>query len=126
MSPRTDAWQDRLDGLDTEPAGDGLVVHVARRYGERRRGLAKMAPLPDDHGLRILRCNSIHTFGMRFPLDLVWLGRRGQVLRVDHDVPPGRMKLCLRARSVIETCAGQGDRFAHAVGGPVDGYTGPR
>ena len=66
-------------------------MHVARSFRERRRGLAKMAPLPEDHGLRILKCNSVHTFGMRFPLDLVWLGRRGQVLRVDRDVPAGRM-----------------------------------
>lgn len=92
------------------------MVHVARRYGERRRGLAKMAPMPPDHALRILRTNSVHTFGMRFALDLVWLGRGGRVLRIDRDVPAGRMKLCLRARSVIETCAGQGDRFAHALG----------
>lgn len=112
----TDArWEDRLDGLERAPLDGGLTVHVARAFGERRRGLAKMAPLPEDHGLRILKCNSVHTFGMRFALDLVWLGRRGRVLRVDHGVSPGRMKLCLRARSVVETCAGQGDRFAAAL-----------
>jgi uncharacterized protein len=110
-----DAWDRRLAGLGTEPLDGGLTLHVARTYGERRRGLAKMAPLPDDHGLRIVKCNSVHTFGMRFPLDLVWLGRRGRVLRVDHDVRPGRVKLCLRARSVVEACAGQGDRFADAL-----------
>ncbi len=110
-----DGWEERLAGLDGAPLDGGLTVHVARSYRERRRGLAKMAPLPDDHGLRILRCNSVHTFGMRFPLDLVWLGRGGRVLRVDHDVRPGRMKLCVRARSVVETCAGQGDRFANAL-----------
>ena len=43
-----------------------------------------MTPLPAGYGLRILKCNSIHTFGMRFALDLVWLGRDGRVLRVDH------------------------------------------
>jgi uncharacterized protein len=74
-----------------------------------------MTPLPDDHALRILRTNQIHTFGMRFPLDLVWLGRGGRILRVDRDVRPGRMKTCLLARSVVETRAGQGDRFAHAL-----------
>jgi uncharacterized membrane protein (UPF0127 family) len=110
-----DAWDRRLAGLGTEPLDGDLTLHVARAHGERRRGLAKMAPLPDDHGLRILKCNSVHTFGMRFALDLVWLGRRGRVLRVDHDVRPGRVKLCVRARSVVETCAGQGDRFAHAL-----------
>jgi uncharacterized protein len=110
-----EAWEVRLGGLLEAPLDGGLTLHVARSFRERRRGLAKMAPLPDDHALRILKCNSIHTFGMRFPLDLVWLGRRGHVLRVDHDVRPRRMKLCVRARSVVETCAGHGDRFAQAL-----------
>jgi uncharacterized protein len=108
-------WDERLAGLEGTALDGGLTVHVARSYRERRRGLAKMTPLPDDHALRILRTNSIHTFGMRFPLDLVWLGRGGRVVRVDHDIRPGRMKACIRARSVIETCAGQGDRFADAL-----------
>ena len=108
-------WDERLAGLEDAALDGGLVLHVARTYRERRRGLAKMTPLPDDHALRILRTNSIHTFGMRFPLDLVWLGRGGRVVRVDHDVRPGRMKACVRARSVVETCAGQGDRFADAL-----------
>ena len=108
-------WEERLAGLDGVQLDGGLTLHVARSYRQRRRGLAKMTPLPDDHALRILRTNQVHTFGMRFPLDLVWLGRGGRVLRVDHDVRPGRIKACIRARSVVETCAGQGDRFADAL-----------
>jgi len=109
------AWEQRLDGLATEVLGDDLVLHTARAFNERRRGLAKMEAIPPDHALRILRTNSVHTFGMRFALDLVWLGRRGAVLRVDRDVPARRVKLCVRARSVIETRAGHGDRFARAL-----------
>jgi uncharacterized membrane protein (UPF0127 family) len=115
-------WAERLGPLATEPTAPGLVLHVARRYGERRRGLARMEPMPPDHALRIVGTNSVHTFGMRFALDLVWLGRGGRVVRIDTNVPARRMKTCLRARSVIETCAGQGDRFAAAI----PGYTGPR
>jgi hypothetical protein len=96
-----EGWEQRLARLGSEPLDGGLTLHIARAYSERRRGLAKMAPLPGDHALRILKCNSVHTFGMRFPLDLVWLGRR--------------VKLCVCARSVVETCAGQGDRFAQAL-----------
>jgi uncharacterized protein len=73
--------------------------------------------LAPGHALRILKCNSIHTFGMRFALDLVWLARDGRVLRVDHDVAPRRMKLCVRARSVLEARAGEGDAFATALDG---------
>jgi len=115
-------WDERLGPLETEPRDDGLVLYVARRYGERRRGLAKMEPMPPDRALHILRTNSVHTFGMRFALDLVWLGRGGRVVRIDTNVPAGRLKMCVRARSVIEACSGQGDRFAHAI----PGYTGTR
>jgi uncharacterized membrane protein (UPF0127 family) len=115
------AWEERLAPLDTEPAADGLVLHVARRYGERRRGLAKMEPMPPDHALHIVRTNSVHTFGMRFALDLVWLGRGGRVVRIDTNVPARRMKTCIRARSVIEARAGHGHRFAASRGGE-DGH----
>jgi uncharacterized membrane protein (UPF0127 family) len=112
----TSAWQERLGGLPTQPAGPDLVLHVARRFTERRRGLAGMAPMPPDHALHIPRTRSVHTFGMRFALDLVWLGRGGHVVRIDRAVPARRLKLCVRARSVVETCAGQGDGFARALG----------
>jgi uncharacterized protein len=115
-------WAERLEPLATEPTDPELVLHVARRYGERRRGLARMEPMPTDHALHIVGTNSVHTFGMRFALDLVWLGREGRVVRIDTNVPARRVKTCLRARSVIEACAGHGDRFAAAIGG----YTGPR
>jgi uncharacterized membrane protein (UPF0127 family) len=110
-------WGERLAGLEEVTLDGGLVLLVARSFRERRRGLAKMTPLPAGHGLRILKCNSIHTFGMRFALDLVWLARDGRVRRVDHDVAPRRMKLCVRARSVVETPAGEGDAFAAALDG---------
>ena len=110
-------WGERLAGLEEVTLDGGLVLLVARSFRERRRGLAKMTPLPAGHGLRILKCNSIHTFGMRFALDLVWLARDGRVRRVDHDVAPRRMKLCVRARSVVETAAGEGDAFAAALDG---------
>jgi uncharacterized protein len=112
-----DPWGERLAGLEEVTLDGGLTLLVARTFRQRRRGLAKMTPLPAGHALRILRCNSIHTFGMRFALDLVWLARDGRVLRVDHRVAPRRMKLCVRARSVVETGAGEGDAFATALDG---------
>jgi uncharacterized protein len=112
-----DPWGERLAGLEEVTLDGGLTLLVARTFRQRRRGLAKMTPLPAGHALRILKCNSIHTFGMRFALDLVWLARDGRVLRVDHGVAPRRMKLCVRARSVVETGAGEGDVFATALDG---------
>jgi uncharacterized membrane protein (UPF0127 family) len=51
---------------------------------------------------------------MRFPLDLVWLSRAGEVVRIDEDVPPRRLKVCVRARSVVECNAGAARAFVDA------------
>jgi uncharacterized membrane protein (UPF0127 family) len=110
----TDPWAQRLADLPTEPVGDGLTLHVASAFGARRKGLAKMDAMPPDHALHIMRCNSVHTVGMRFDLDLVWLAKDGRVVRVDEGVARRRVKLCSGARTVIETRAGAGWRFADA------------
>ena len=62
--------------------------------------------MPSDVGLELAPCRSVHTFGMRFALDLIWLDAAGRVVRVDEAVPPRRFRTCLRARSVIETRGG--------------------
>ena len=70
-----------------------------------------MDDMPPDVGLELSPCRSIHTFGMRFALDLIWLDGAGQVVRVDASVPPRRLRTCLRARSVIEVAGGSAERF---------------
>ena len=78
------------------------------------KGLAKLEDMPETTALHIPRCRSVHTFTMRFALDLIWLDKAGRVVRVDPEVPPRRLRNCLRARSVIETPGGTADRFLAA------------
>jgi len=92
----------------------GLVVFVARSRRERRRGLAGLDALASEVGLQLVPCRSVHTIGMRFPLDLIWLDGAGRVVRVDHDVPPWRVRTCPRARSVVEVGAGRAKAFRAA------------
>jgi uncharacterized membrane protein (UPF0127 family) len=78
----------------------GMVI-VAR--GLRRLvGLIGRRTWPAGVALEIPRCRSVHTFGMRFALDLVWLDGARRVVRVDRAVPPWRVRVCWRARSVLE------------------------
>ena len=100
-----------------------LRVHVARRFGERRRGLAGLARVPPDRALLLPRCRAVHTLGMRVALDLVWLGRDGAVVRVDRGVGPGRLRWCRGAGAVLECAAGCADGFVAAA--PWPGYTSP-
>jgi uncharacterized protein len=81
-------------------------VRIARSRWARLRGLA-LRRQPVDEPLLIPRCRSVHTFGMRFALDLVWLGRGGRVLRIDREVPPWRVRFCPGAIEVLELAAGQ-------------------
>jgi uncharacterized protein len=104
----------RLDGLETRELAGGLRVAAARRRAERMRGLARLDTMPAACALHIPRCRSVHTFAMRFPLDLIWLGRNGEVVRIDRAVPPNRVKSCLSARSVVEANAGAADAFVAA------------
>jgi uncharacterized membrane protein (UPF0127 family) len=89
-------------------------VLEARGRRARRRGLAGLYEMPEGAALRIHRCRSVHTVGMRFALDLVWIDGDGRVQRVDSGVGPRRLRTCLRARTVLEARAGAGARFAAA------------
>jgi uncharacterized protein len=101
---------ERFAGLPHRTLDGGLTLVEARTSRARRRGLSRMSSLPADHALQI-HTTSVHTFGMRFPLDLIWLDKHGATVRVDREVPPKRLRACWRARSVIETLGGHADAF---------------
>ena len=112
------ARQSRLADLPAVRSGGGLVVHQAMAARQRRRGLAGLSRLPAGRALHLRPCRSVHTFGMRFSLDLVWLDRDARVVRVDRAVAPRRQRTCLRAHSVVEIGAGNADLLLRS------GYTG--
>jgi uncharacterized protein len=105
---------ERLDALAARELPGGLRVARAETRPERMRGLAKLDAMPAACALHLPRCRSVHTFTMRFALDLIWLGKDGRPVRVDRAVPPNRMRWCLRARSVVEANAGTADAFLAA------------
>jgi uncharacterized membrane protein (UPF0127 family) len=76
-------------------------VEVADHGATRRKGC-----LPPGEGLWIVPCESVHTFGMKFPIDLVYLDRNKKVKKVRSGVPPWRLSACLSAHSVVELAAG--------------------
>jgi uncharacterized membrane protein (UPF0127 family) len=93
----------------------GLAVLVASTRRARRRGLSRVGELPRGHALLLPGCRSVHTLGMRFALDLLWLDAGGALLRLDRAVPARRVRTCARASAVIECRAGEGDRFVAGV-----------
>ena len=72
----------------------------------RRRGLLKHDSLADGAALIIAPTNAIHTFSMRFPIDVAFVSREGRVLKVRKRVTPWRMTAAWQAFAVIEMAAG--------------------
>jgi uncharacterized membrane protein (UPF0127 family) len=79
---------------------------LANTSQERRTGLLKHTSLPPGEGLWIVPCEAIHTFGMKFPIDIVYLNRDKKVLKTRTAVGPRKISACLRAHSVLELPAG--------------------
>jgi len=86
----------------------GREVRVARGPRARFLGLAHLDREQAGSGLLIPRCSSVHTLGMRFPLDLYFLGEPGEVVTVRRGVPARRLAFCGRARAVLELPASEG------------------
>ena len=86
----------------------GVEAEVARTFAERTRGLIGRDSLAPGRGLLIERCNAIHTFFMRFPIDATFLDRQGRVVKVVRNIRPWRFFVWggWRAVRVLETAAG--------------------
>ena len=84
----------------------GARVDVADTSAKRRTGLLKHTGLAPGEGLWIVPCESVHTFFMKFAIDLIYLDRDHKVRKVRSAVPPWRLSACLPAHSVIELPAG--------------------
>jgi uncharacterized membrane protein (UPF0127 family) len=84
----------------------GDAVELADTSETRRVGLLKHTRLEPGSGLWIVPCESVHTFFMKFPIDLVYLDKQRKVRKVRHAVPAWRLSACLTAHSILELPAG--------------------
>lgn len=76
----------------------------------RRRGLLQHDSLPDDTALIIAPSNAIHTFFMRFAIDVAFVSRSGKVLKLRRDMPAWRIAAAWRGFAVVELASGALDR----------------
>jgi uncharacterized membrane protein (UPF0127 family) len=81
-------------------------VEVADSGQTRNKGLLGRKGLPPGGGLWIVPCESVHTFFMQFPIDLIYLDRKMRIKKLRHAVPAWRLSACLSAHSVLELAAG--------------------
>ena len=82
------------------------AAEVADTSEKRRTGLLKHNRLDPGQGLWIVPCESVHSFFMKFAIDLVYLDRNKKVRKVRHRMVSWRVSACLTAHSTLELPAG--------------------
>ncbi|MBV9296050.1 MAG: DUF192 domain-containing protein [Acidobacteriaceae bacterium] len=94
----------------------GTRVRIAGTSAERRKGLLELSCLEAGTGLWITPCEAIHTFGMKMPIDAMFLDRDYRVRKLVASLLPTRISICLSACSVLELPAGTILRSATELG----------
>jgi len=84
----------------------GDSIEIADTSSKRRTGLLKHASLAKGQGIWIVPCEAVHTWGMKFSIDVLFLNKKRKVLKVRKDMGRRRMAVCFTAYSVLELPAG--------------------
>jgi uncharacterized protein len=114
---------------DRSGATVSSVLFTAFDSRTRRRGLLGQTGLNRDAAVILAPCGAVHTWFMRFPIDVIFVGRDGLVRKVCPGVPPWRFAVDLRAFAAIELAAGvaletgtrPGDRLSVSLRGDSGG-----
>jgi uncharacterized membrane protein (UPF0127 family) len=80
---------------------------IADTGAKARTGLLKHSGLARGEGLWIAPCEAVHTFGMRFPIDVLFVNRKKVVVKIRPNLMRGRIAISFRAYSVLELPAGR-------------------
>lgn len=86
-----------------------IIAANARRadnFISRLKGLLGTSSLPPGEALIIHPCSSIHTFGMNYPIDIIFLDKQDKVVKIVMGIPSGRVSLCNGANYVVELPSG--------------------
>jgi uncharacterized membrane protein (UPF0127 family) len=94
----------------------GVAVSITETVRERMSGLLGRDHLPSGEALLLRRCGSVHTFGMRFSIDVVFLDRFERIVAIHHNVSKRRMLFNLRAAQTLEMPAGAARDRGLAIG----------
>ena len=104
-----------INTANNNELADDLVL--ADTLLRRMRGLLGRKALVRGEGLWIKPCNGVHTFGMRFPIDVVFLDRQLRVIAVTQSLPPNRLtRMYINAASVLELPSGTTEHTATVTG----------
>ena len=96
-------------------------LELAADVRSRTRGLIGHPSLSPGQGLMIHPCRWIHTFGMSFPIDVIYVGREWRIVALSENLRPRRVdRPVLRAHFAVEMAAGAIHRMGLRVGEHVE------
>lgn len=85
----------------------GDKVRTAHTFLSRLAGLLGTTAIAEGEGLWLAPCHTVHTLGMRYPIDVAFLDARGVVVGILEELPPNRVGRVFRAaRGALELRAG--------------------
>ena len=84
----------------------GDTIDIADTRAKRNTGLLKHRGLEPGHGLWIVPCEGVHTFFMKFAIDVVYVDRKHRVRKVVPGLGAWKLSFCLPAHSVVELPVG--------------------
>jgi uncharacterized membrane protein (UPF0127 family) len=82
------------------------AAEIADTASKRRTGLLKHQGLKRGQGMWIVPCEAVHSFGMKFAIDVVYVDRKKKVRKTRSNMVPRRISACLLAHSVLELPVG--------------------
>lgn len=91
-------------------------VWVADRFWQRLKGLLGTKAFALGNGLIIKPCSSVHTFGMAYPIDVLFVDQDHQIIKIVHGMTAGRVTMQLRSSYVVELPVGAAERAMCLVG----------
>ena len=96
-------------------------AYIAANMESRMRGLLGRASIGSDEALILKPCNSIHTFFMRFPIDVLFLDKDMKVVKIVQDMGPNRLgPIIWRSRMAIELSSGKISQTNTQVGDTIE------
>jgi uncharacterized membrane protein (UPF0127 family) len=97
-----------------------LCIFSTENMKERTKGLLHLPVLQKNQGLLLNHCRSIHTIGMSYTIDVIYLAKNNEIIKIVDRLKPYRMSACILANRTLELLAGEAERLSLCIGMRVE------
>ncbi|MBP2626284.1 MAG: hypothetical protein H6Q68_995 [Firmicutes bacterium] len=95
-------------------------VYSADTFWQRLKGLLGTSSLPIGHGLIIAPCSSVHTIGMNYPIDVLFVDGNHCIIKIVENMLPGKVSMASGSKYVVELPTGTARLAACSIGDSLE------